>query len=120
MRLISRTFYVPASATDAYEEWKARIHVNPDDRKDHECALVRDVPGKELEWLSRWGVAQIDTKADFIPAQGGCVVHLNINGIGKFSRLILATVHPLTLGPWSNRAASHSFEHASGKPVSSA
>lgn len=118
MSLVSRTFYVSAPAAEAYREWKSLIHVtNGGDLTESECALIHDVPGKELHWLSRWGIAHIDTRADFIPAQGGCVVHLNVSGIGKLSRFILSTVTPLSRGPWSDRTPAQPSEHLMHGPA---
>lgn len=38
-----------------------------------------------LHWSSRWGPARINGEADFIPAQGGCVMYLVMNGVGALS-----------------------------------
>jgi hypothetical protein len=118
MSLTSRTFYVSSPAPEAYREWKSLISTRETgDAGGRECSVIRDVPGKELQWLCRWGIALIDTRADFIPAQGGCVVHLNIHGINKLSRLFLSTVSPLKRGPWSGHTASHHLENVAGRPV---
>jgi hypothetical protein len=114
---MSRTFYVSAPAAEAYREWKSFIGVEqPGDAGARDCSLIRDVPGKELQWLSRWGIAQIDTRADFIPAQGGCVVHLNIDGIDKLSRFFLSTVSPLTRGPWRGRTTPQHHTDIADRP----
>jgi hypothetical protein len=119
MSLHSRTFYVAAPATDAYLEWRSLIPVqDPEAADTQDCSLIRDVPGRELHWLSRWGPAQIDTRADFIPAQGGCVVHLNVSGIGRLSRFILTTAAPLTLGPWGSKTSPARLD-AHGRPLRS-
>ena len=119
MSLHSRTFYVAAPTADAYREWRSLIPAqDPGAAHTLDCSLIRDVPGKELRWLSRWGPAQIATRADFIPAQGGCVVHLDVSGIGRLSRFILTTAAQLTLGPWGSRTVSH-LPDAHARPLRS-
>lgn len=100
MSLLSKTFYVPAPAADAFEECKSVLcrHGATATTRD-DFSLIEEKPDQELHWLSRWGVALIDGRANFIPAQGGCVVHVNISSIGALSRLILSVATPLARGP---------------------
>lgn len=100
MNLLSRTFYVPASTADAYYECKSLLFHGNSHPKSEQFSLIEDKPDEELHWLSRWGIAHIDGRANFIPAQGGCVVHVSISSIGALSRLVLSIPAPLARGPW--------------------
>jgi hypothetical protein len=101
MNLVSKTFYVPAPAGDAYRRWKCVLSLSETDQSERkDCSVLDDVPGREVHWLARWGLAEIDGKADFIPAQGGCVVYVSMAGIGVRSRLILSAASAVDRGPW--------------------
>jgi hypothetical protein len=100
MRLASKTFFRPEPAVDAYGQWKSFLHLSGDGSEGKGCSLLEDIPGREVHWLSRWGLAQVDGRADFIPAHEGCVVHVNLEGVGTLSQLILATTRAFAWGPW--------------------
>jgi hypothetical protein len=100
MSLLSRTFYVPASTADAFDQYKSLLcRTDSGTASKEEFSLLEETPDEELHWLSRWGVALIDGRANFIPAQGGCVVHVSIRSIGALSRLVLSIAAPLARGP---------------------
>lgn len=95
------TFLVPASPVDAYRQWKSFLGLAAGDHLgDGACSVIEDVPEKSVHWLSRWGVGQIDGRAEFIPAQGGCVLYLKLAGVGVLSRLMFSTLTPLDRGVW--------------------
>jgi hypothetical protein len=101
MSLGSKTFYIPTPAGDAYRRWKSMLRLSDgSDSESEESALLDEVPEQEVHWLTRWGLAHIDGKADFIPAQGGCVVYISMNGVGVASRLILTAASAMARGPW--------------------
>ena len=97
MSIIRRVYYVPSSAEDAYGQWKSslRLGSQAEGSSTRHAILLRDVQNKEVHWLGRWGPAHFDGKADFIPAQGGCIVYLNLDGTGMISRVLLAALRAL-------------------------
>jgi hypothetical protein len=114
MSLLCRTFYVPASAADAFGECKLLLCHPETSTTENDFSLLDEKPDQELHWLSRWGIALIDGRANFIPAHGGCVVYVTINSIGAFSRLALSVGAPLAGGPGRHLNAFHQLSRRYG------
>lgn len=125
MNAVSKaTFLIPASPMDVYRQWKSFLGLSA---RDGECSVIEDVPERSVHWLSRWGVGQIDGRAEFIPAQGGCVLYVKLAGVGVLSRLMFSTLTPLDRGVWHYMsrfwhfadypAALSKVRKSSGRPV---
>lgn len=94
--MVSKTIFIPAPTTDAYLEWKSFLGLGGQEPGTGSgCNVIEDIPDRGMHWLSRWGMAQIDGRVDFIPADGGCVLYFNVDGVGVVSRLILSTGNPM-------------------------
>jgi len=85
-----RTLFIPTSPIDAYQQWKSYWHLVPD-AGESGTKLLADVPNAGVRWTGRLGLARVYGQADFIPAQGGCVVYLAVTGAGAVSRLLLSS-----------------------------
>jgi hypothetical protein len=106
-----KTIFISTPPIDAYWKWKSYWGLKPNQR-DSEVRLIDDVPNRGVRWSERWGLARIYGQADFIPVQGGCVVHLAITGASSLSRLMLSS--PLERFFW--RAAERFRPIAEGYP----
>jgi hypothetical protein len=94
-----RAFFISASVFEAYREWKSYWGLTrPYDESG--TKLVQDLPYRGLQWSARWGLARIEGEAQFIPAQGGCVLYLALRGASLASRLLLAPWLPFSGQLW--------------------
>jgi hypothetical protein len=95
MAMDSRTFFIPTPAMEAYRQWKSHLGLqsasSATDGEHSETQIIEDVPNRGLSWSGRWGPARILGRADFIPVDGGCVVHLGLSGMGAMSKLMLSS-----------------------------
>ena len=96
---VRKTFFIPSPVVDAYREWKSYWGLSPAE-EDGESCVIKEKPNRELHWSARWGITRIEGEAEFIPAQGGCVLYLGLDGAGPLSRLLLATPFPLSRHLW--------------------
>ena len=69
--------------------WGTEAVAEPEGRGDEPNGTR--APCDAVHWSSRWGFGGIDGRADFIPAAGGCVLHLNLRGTGPMGKLLLAS-----------------------------
>jgi hypothetical protein len=96
---VRKTFFIPASVVEAYRDWKTFWGLQAP-AAGAESRVIQETPNQGLAWSARWGITQIEGQAEFIPAQGGCVMYLGLDGVGTFSRLLLAPVLPLSWLLW--------------------
>jgi hypothetical protein len=95
-----KTFFIPASVVEAYRDWKTFCGLQT--APGTESRVIEEKPNQGLAWSARWGITQIEGEAEFIPAQGGCVMYLGLDGASTFSRLLLAPILPLSWLLWRN------------------
>ena len=93
-----RTLFIPRRPSDAYQEWKEYWHLLSGDGSEDQTIVADDRKNKSLTWEGKWGPARILATADFIPARGGCVLYLTVEGQGSLSRLLLSS--PLEQRLW--------------------
>jgi hypothetical protein len=95
MNTASESFFVAAPATNAYREWKTFVGFpeNGTPGRNH-LTVLADQEDRELHWRTRWGVFEIEGQADFIPAQGGCILYVKYAGLGFVPRFFLAVQRP--------------------------
>ena len=86
-----RTIFISTPPIDAYRKWRSYWGLEAEGGGAGQTRLIDGVAHRGVRWSRRWGPARIDGRADFIPAQGGCVVHLAITGAGSLSRLLLSS-----------------------------
>jgi hypothetical protein len=101
MSLANKVFYVSAPAAETYQMWKSLFQIKTKDRvAGEDPSLLAEIPDCEVRWISHWGPAHFDARADFIPAAGGCVVYVSLTGVGMLSRIGLSAASRFSCGPW--------------------
>jgi hypothetical protein len=99
---VHKSFFIPTtSVVEAYRDWKSYWGRSaPTGASGSEGCIFQETPSGGLHWSTHWGLTRIEGEADFIPARGGCVLYLSLNGAGAFSRLLLAAPSPLSRQLW--------------------
>ncbi|HEX5368166.1 MAG TPA: hypothetical protein VFY10_02005 [Dehalococcoidia bacterium] len=93
---MNRAVFLPASAGEAYRGWLTFWEI----AEPIERSGLTNWPDGAVRWSTRWGVTQIDGHAEFIPAQGGCVMYLTLTGAGMLSCLLLWAMRPVQRSLW--------------------
>jgi hypothetical protein len=98
MHTVSGSFFIPAPVPDTYREWKSYIGFPDAERPGRRnLTVLEDRADEEVKWRSRWGLIEVLGQTDFIPAQGGCILHLKYAGIGLLPRLLFVKHRPTEL-----------------------
>jgi hypothetical protein len=95
MKTASECFFVPAPVRDAYWAWKSQLGF-PDTGQtgQRHLTVIEDRLDEEVQWRSRWGVLAVEGRTDFIPVQGGCVLHVRFAGAGFLPKVLLHMNRP--------------------------
>ena len=108
----SRAVFLSTSAAEAYHRCLAFWDIaEPIDR----TGLI-NFPDGAVRWSTRWGLTQIDGRAEFIPAQGGCVMYLRLTGAGLLSSLLLWALRPVQRSLWRSVERFRCVVEAAAEP----
>lgn len=93
---LSRAVFLSTSAAEAYRRCLSFWDVaEPIERPG-----LTNWPDGAVRWSTRWGITHVHACAEFIPAQGGCVMYLSLTGAGMLSNVLLWALRPVRRSLW--------------------
>ncbi len=93
---LSRAVFLSTSAAEAYRRCLSFWEI----AEPIERSGLTNWPDDAVRWSTRWGLTQVHARAEFIPAQGGCVMYLSLTGAGMLSKLVLWALRPVQRSFW--------------------